>query len=230
MIGFYSDVRSRYMSKELPDSIGPVWQPSATIEAYGFGFNAWGNFVLYDEPNQGEFNEVDLTPYYTLHIGNLTIHPYSLIMLFPNKNPGSLDYTPMTTIEADLYMDYTLWKFTFFTQMRAVVKGTTPGSIYAHVGTSFDHTFNSGITISPSALMSFGNDKFLTSSYQPMGANIDAFSFSLALSWKVGKYITFEPHINYAVHVIPKIRQSLRAMPNHGTYYVWGGLDLSYEF
>jgi len=153
-----------------------------------------------------------------------------MIKFFPNKNPGSLDYTPEFTLETVLYMDYTLCKFTLFTLMRAVVKGTTPGSVYAHVGTSFDHTFNSGITVSPSMLMSFGNDKFLTSSYQPMGTNIDALSFTLALSWKACKNLTFEPHINYAVHVIPKIRQSLRAMPNHGTYYVWGGLDLSYEF
>lgn len=228
-IGLTSDFRSQYVSKELPDSLGPVWQPSATVELYGAGLNVWANFVLSDEPNQGEFNEIDFTTYYTAHIGNLTIHPYFVFMVFPNGDPASLDYTPGPVIEGDLYVQYTIWKFDLFGRMRARIK-EHPGAIYANVGAGFNHLFDCGITLKTSALLNMGNDTYLTWHYGPTDTNIDALAFTLAASWEAWKGFTFKPHINVAVHVIPEIREALRQKPNHNTYIVWGGLDLAYNF
>jgi len=229
LIGFYSDFETRYMSKEVPDSRGPVWQPSATIELYGFGLNVWSNFVLNDEPNQGEFNEVDITSYYTAHIGNLTIHPYIIYMVFPNGDPASLDYSAQTIVETNLHADYRIWRFTIFTLMRARAKGN-PGAVYANVGIGYNQCFPHDLTFLTSVLMNFGNDRYLSALYGPMDMNVDAVAFMLGLQWKAWKGFSINPHVDFVVHANPQIRRAIRQIPDIENQMVWGGLDLAYEF
>ncbi|MBT3181574.1 MAG: hypothetical protein HN337_03580 [Deltaproteobacteria bacterium] len=224
-----SDFESLYVSKELRCSRGPVWQASGTVEFYGLGFNVWSNFVLNDEPNQGEFNEVDLTTYYTFHIHDLTIHPYFVFMVFPNGNPASLDYSSESIIEADLYLQYDLWKFDFFGRMRTRLKPNA-GSIYAHVGVGFHHDFNDMVTIETSTHLGMGDSKYLTSAYGQRDANVDALAFVVAVPLEVVRGFTLRPHFNAVVHVIPSIRRAIRANPNQKSYLIWGGLDLAYNF
>ncbi len=224
-----SDFRSLYVSKELRCSRGPVWQPSATVEFYGFGFNVWSNFVLNDEPNQGEFNEVDITVYYTFHIGDLTIHPYVLFMVYPNANPASLDYSSQSMVEGNLYLQYDIWKFDIFGRMRTRIKANA-GSIYAHVGFGFHHDFTDKVTIETSTHLGMGDGRYLTSAYGPRGANIDALALMLAVKWEALKGFTLRPHVNAAIHVVPSIRRSIRQNPNQKLYLIWGGLDLAYNF
>jgi hypothetical protein len=228
MVEVASSFNSQYVSKELPDSKGPVWQPSASVELYGFGLDVWANFVLNDEPNQGQFNEVDFIPYYTAHMGALTLHPYFMFMVFPNGDKASLDYTPATVVEGDLYVQYDLWKFDLFGKMRARIKGNS-GAVYANVGVGFTQPFQSGVALSASALLNMGDEQYLSAQYGPTDTNIDALAFTLAASWEAGG-VKFRPNINAAVHVVPEIRRKIRQDPNLDTYLVWGGLDLSYDF
>ena len=228
LIGFVSSLNSQYVSKELPDSKGPVWQPSATVELYGLGLNVWSNFVLNDEANQGQFNEVDFTTYYTAHIGKLTIHPYFTFMVFPNGDPASLDYTPAPVIEGDIYVQYNLGDFDLFGRMRARIKQTS-GQVYANAGAGYGHLFPCGMTLLASVLINMGNEQYLSAQYGPTETNIDAAAFMLGASWKVGG-VTFRPNVNLAVHVIPEIRRSIRQNTDLDTYLVWGGMDIMYDF
>lgn len=229
-LGIYSNFRSRYVSKELPCSKGPVWQPSATLEAYGFGLNVWSNFVLNDEPNQGEFNEVDFITYYNARIGNLTLHPYVMFMVYPNADPASLDYGAGPMVETDIYLQYDILMFNIFSLVRTRVKRTA-GSVYAHVGAGYRHPFDCGITLEASALLSLGNDKFLNGQYGgDIGTNIDTVAGTLGASWTPWKGLSFKPNINAAIHVVPKIRKAISQNPDLKTYIVWGGLDLAYNF
>lgn len=228
LIDVTSSLNSQYVSKELPDSKGPVWQPSATVEFYGVGFNVWSNFVLGDEANQGQFNEVDFTAYYTAHIGKLTLHPYFAYFVYPNGNPASLDYTSASQIEADLYIQYNVGDFDLFGRMRTRLKHVA-GQIYANVGVGYNHAFPCGMTLIASGLLNMGDSQYLTSQYGPTDTNIDAISFMLGASWKVYG-VTFRPNAHVAIHVVPEIRRKIRQNPNLDTYLVWGGLDLSYDF
>lgn len=223
-----SSFNSQYVSRELPFSKGPVWQPSATVELYNFGFNVWSNFVLNDEANQWQFNEIDFTPYYTAHIGNLTIHPYFIFEVYPNGNQASLDYTPAPIIEGDIYVQYNVWKFDLFGRMRARIKQVA-GEVYANVGAGFSQSFKNNIKITSSALLNMGNEKYLSAAYGNIDTNIDAISFMAAASWK-HKGLELKPNANIAVHVVPEIRRAIRNNPNLNTYLVWGGLDVSYNF
>lgn len=228
LVGFVSSLNSQYVSKELPDSRGPVWQPSATVELYGVGFNVWSNFVLNGEANQGQFNEVDFTTYYTAHIGKLTLHPYVTFMVFPNGDPASLDYTPEPVVEGDLYVQYNLGDVDLFGRMRARIKQVA-GQVYANVGVGYNHAFPCGMALLASALINMGDEQYLSAQYGPTDTNIDALAFMLGASW--GAYgVTFKPNVNVAVHIIPEIRNKIRQNPNLDTVFVWGGLDISYNF
>lgn len=233
MLAFYSNFRSLYMSREYPCSKGPVWQPSATIEAYNVGFNVWSNFVLNDEANQGQFNEVDLTLYYTVHIGNLTIHPYLLSFLMPNGDPASLNYSPNpATVETDIYLGYKVWQFIFESLTRVGVYSNA-GQVYSNIGVSFTQPFDHGLSLNVHTHLSFGNDRFLTSHIgigQDIDTNIDAIAGLLALSWNAWKGLSLTPNVQAAVHVPPSIRRAIRQNPDQSTYYIWGGLDVAYNF
>lgn len=228
-LGFYTSLYSQYFSKEQPFSKGPVWQPSVTFEAYGAGLNVWSNFVLNNEANQGQFNEVDFTTYYTAHFGNLTIHPYILFEVFPNGNPRSLDYTTTPVIEPDINIQYNIWKFNLFTQFRTRAY-PEPLTMYGHFGLGFNQPFANIVTFSASTYLNFGNGNYLTSVYKPMDANIDAIVFTASLPINFIKGFTFTPGINIIVHVLPEIRRAIRQNPNLETTMIWGGLDLAYEF
>lgn len=229
-IGLYSDFNSRYMSKEMPFSKGPVWQPSVTFELYGLGLNTWANFVLNDEANQGQFNEVDLIPYYNLEIGNFTFHPYSMIMFFPNKNPNSLDYTKKTIIEADFYLKYKLGEFAIFSLTRLQVRGGTAGGAYFNLGLGYSHKFQKGFTLESSIFFNFGNSIYLSSNYGNMSGNVDQIVLMLGASINPRKGLTFKPNIHTGTHIIPKIRKSIKTNPNISNTMVWGGLEVAYEF
>lgn len=229
MVGVTSAFNSRYVSRELPFSRGPVWQPSATVELYGFGFNVWSNFVINDEPNQGQFNEIDFTPHYTAHIGNLSVHPYFMFGIFPNSDNGSLNYTPASVIEGNIYLEYSLWKFVLFGRMRARIKETA-GRIYANVGTGFNHHFKKDLAIKTSILLNMGNDKYLSAYYNVMDTNIDALAFMVAVPCEPIDGFTLMPNVNFVVHMVPEIRRAIRQNPNFETYMVWGGINISYDF
>lgn len=229
-LSFFSNFRSRYVSRQYPNSLGPVWQPAGTIELYGLGLNVWANFVLNNEPNQGEFNEVDLTLYYNLKIGDFTIHPYVSGFLYPNGDPASLDYSDEPDMEVSIALKYDFGLVNVFALSRNNVIGS-PGSLYGHIGVGYDQPFRSGIALQTSFLLSIANDKFLSGKMgTPVGSNIDTVAFKLGAKWKPWRSLAFNPHVNLAVHVMPEVRRAIRQNPNIKTYIVWGGLDLAYSF
>lgn len=228
-VGFYSNFRSRYVSREYPCSKGPVWQPSFTIEAYNVGFNVWSNFVLNDEPNQGEFNEVDLSLYYTARIKNLAIHAYIMGFLYPNANPASMDYGSEQQMETDLLLRYEIWQMYLFSLARVGLVNTT-GQVYWHLGVGFKHPFTSKFAMDTSALMSIGNSRFLKTHAGYDGTSVDALAWTLGFIWKPWKGLSLQPHFDIAVHVSPTVRKAIEQQNTFNNTIVWGGLDLAYDF
>ena len=232
MLGLYSLFTTKYMSREYPCSIGPVWQPSATIELYKVGFNVWANFVLNnDEANEGQFNEVDLTLYYTATFGSFTAHPAILAFLMPNGDPASLDYSPHpVTLEADLYLSYDIWKFTISSLTRAGFYAST-GQVYSNIGLMFTQPILNDFSFMVESHLSFGNGKFLTShAGGPLDTNVDALAGMIGLTYEPVGGLTFQPNVRYAVHVTPSIRRVIRQNPNIQNFTIWGGMDVNYSF
>ena len=167
-----SDFLSKYVYEGAALSCGWVWEPSATIEAYGLGFNAWGNFVMDDIPDQGNFNEIDLILYYNYNIIGFDIQPFFQTCLYPTSNKISLDYSSYTDLEPGLHLAYTLGPVDIYSDLKVYVD-PNPGALVLDLGLGFQHQIVKRVGISTAAQITFGNSKYNNSQYGVRGKGRD---------------------------------------------------------
>lgn len=220
----YSNFRSRYVSHAVASSDGWVWQPSATIEWYGLGFNVWGNFVLDDIPDQGKINEVDLTLYYDYHILGFTIHPYFTSYLYPTSNKQSLDYSANTDVLPSFHLAYSAGPLDLFTDVQVYVH-PTPGALRAEFGIGLTHKLPLHFGIQTSGIVGLGNSKYNNSSYNIDDTNFTYFTYSIAFPWNPIKGFVVSPNAHLSTYFAQKFRNAVQY-----PVLVWGGVDFTYNF
>jgi hypothetical protein len=220
----YSNFRSRYVYEGLANSQGFVWQPAATIEAYGVGFNVWGNFVLNDEPDQGRMNEVDLTIYYDTKIGDLTIHPYVMFCFFPTDNEKSLDYSAYTDIKPALHLAYSLGAIDIVTEL-IFYAHPTAGALLWDFGLGFQHQLVDKLGIETTALFGLGNSRFNRNAFGSPQTRINRFEYSLSLPWNPWRGLVIEPNVHVSTLLPKRFRDAVQT-----PVLVWGGVDFTYHF
>lgn len=128
-----SDIYSRYVWYGTAASNGPVWQPSVSVAAYGLKFTTWANFVMDNEPNQGEFNEVDFILTYQNNLKKLN---YVLLVegdIYPNGNPKSLDYSS-ATLKTGLHLSYPVGPVSIFGDFQALFVSVQGGTSQTNPG------------------------------------------------------------------------------------------------
>lgn len=219
-----SDFRSRYVSHSLAASDGWVWQPAATIEWYGLGFNVWGNFVLDDIPDQGKLNEVDLTLYYDFHIAGFTIHPYFASYLYPTSNERSLDYSAYTDLLPAIHLAYSAGPLDIFTDVQIYVH-PTPGAVRAEFGLGLTHKLPLKFGIQTSAIMGFGNSKYNRSVFNISENALNYFTYNIAFPWNPIKGFVVSPNAHVSTFFAQKFRDATQY-----PVLVWGGIDFAYNF
>ncbi len=219
-----SEFLSRYVYQALASSDGWVWQPSATFETHNIGLNVWANFVLGNIPDQGKFNEIDVTTYYNLEVGDFTIHPYLLLCFYPTDNELSLDYSANTDVKPSLHLAYTLGPLDFFTDF-ILYAHPHEGALIVDIGLGFEHEIVDGLSIETSALVAFANSRYNRNAFGVNKTKFTHFTYSLGLPWKVGDRLLLTPQAN----VSAIFSQELRNGALYG-FLVWGGIDVSYHF
>jgi len=219
-----SDFLSKYVFEGVASSRGWVWQPSAAIEAYGVGFNVWGNFVMDNIPDQGKFNEIDLTLYYNYNYKGLTIQPNFLTCIYPTSNKVSLDYSAYTDLKPQLHVAYTLGPVDIYTDMMLYAH-PNPGAVDIDIGLGFQHHLAKRVGVTTSAQVSFGNSKYNNSQFGINKNRFHHFTYQLGLSVNPVKGLVIEPNINVAAFFSQEFRNAVM-FPVLG----WGGVDLSYNF
>lgn len=220
----YSDFRSRYVSHSLAASNGWVWQPAATVEWYGLGFNVWGNFVLDDIPNQGTFNEIDLTLYYNFEIHGFTIHPYFVSYIYPTSNKRSLDFSASTDLLPSIHLAYSAGPLDIFADVQFYVH-PTPGAVRAEFGLGLTHKLPLKFGIQTSAIVGFGNSKYNRSVFTISKNAFNYFTYNIAFPWNPIKGFTVSPN----AHVSTFLAQNFRDATQFPVL-VWGGIDFAYNF
>jgi len=219
-----SDFLSKYVFEGVASSRGWVWQPSATIEAYGVGFNVWGNFVMDNIPDQGKFNEIDLTLYYDFNYKGLNIHPFFLACLYPTSNKVSLDYSAYSDLKPQLHVAYSLGPVDIYTDMMLYAH-PTPGAFDIDFGLGFQHNLAKRVGITTAAQISFGNSKYNNSQFGINKNRFHHFTYQLGLSVNPVKGLVIEPNINVAAFFSQQFRNAVRF-----PVLIWGGVDLTYNF
>jgi|GEM_PF-3471147 len=220
----YSNFRSKYVTYGVAASESWVWQPSASIEWYGLGFNVWGNFVLADIPDQGRFNEIDLTLYYNFEIEGLTIHPYFTAWVYPTSNKLSLDFSSDTDLLPCIHIAYSIGPLSFFTDLQVYVH-PNPGALRGEVGVGLTHKLPFHLAIRTSAIMGYANRTYNRSSFNISDTTVNFFTYNLSFPWNPIEGFVVNPNIHVSTFFQQKFRDAVRY-----PVLVWGGVDFAYNF
>ncbi len=218
-----SDFLSRYVTHSLACSDGWVWQPSATIEWYGFGFNVWANFVIEDIPDQGKFNEVDLTLYYDFKTHNFTIHPYFVAYLYPTSNKLSLDYSADTDILPALHLAYSAGPLDIFADVQ-VYAHPNPGAVRTELGMGVTHKLPLKFGIEMSGLVGLNNAKYNRVVFNISETAFTYFTYSISFPWNPVKRLVLKPNAHVSAFFAQKFRDATQF-----PVQVWGGLNVAYQ-
>lgn len=216
---------SRYVWNGLAYSEGPVWQPSAQIEYRGFGASVQGNFVLDDEPNQGQFNEFDFTVYYGRKIKNLELDFSLTYSIYPNDNPASLNFSQDGS-SGNLHLAYPIGPIDLFTDLNFFINNPS-GGFFWDLGLGYQKNLPLNFALSVSVLfgMSEGQYKreFIGPNLGGFGPNV--FTFSLAFPVSPVKGLILTPQFNVSTLLTDALRNAVVYPTN-----VWGDLEISYNF
>lgn len=218
-----SDFYSQYVWRGLPASESFVWQPSLNVQYYGVGFNVWANFPVAPQPNQGQFNEIDLTPYYTRTIEKFTLFTWLDLELYPNRNPKSLD-AGETTLEWGLHVQRPVGPIFLFTD---VVVGIVfaRGGVYWNMGVGYQKDLPWNFAVVSKALFAVANGTFTAAYVAPVGTVPMQFEWSLAFPWTPFHGWSFTPKM--AVSTL--LDTNLRTASGDPTI-VWGGLAVDFTW
>jgi len=224
-IGFRAnfDFKSRYVWNGIPYSEGLVWQPSAAVEAHGFGVSVLGNFVLDDEPNQGQFNEVDFTVYYGTKIKTLEFDISFTYSIYPNNDPASLNFGP-NDLNGTLHLAIPLGPLNLFSDI-SVWMVAPQGGVFFDFGIGYQRDLPLNFAVSSSLLLGLSNFQYNQGFIGNISGGANVFSYTLAFPWSPVKGLIITPQFN----VSTLLKQSLRAAVVFPTN-VWGDLAIGYNF
>lgn len=218
-----TDFFSRYVSRGQAASTGPVWQPSAYIAAHGAGFSVWGNYVLNNEPNQGEFNEIDLMPYYGTHFGKVEFDTSMSGIFYVNRNRASLNTNP-NSLESDFHLAYPVGFLKVFADSTIQWIGTR-GAFYGQIGVRHQWDLKDNFHIKTSTWVGMANNIYNKVNLADVGFKLNQFAFALQFPWAPAKGWGVAP----SFHVSTLLPHSLRRAVASPTL-VWGGISLTYDF
>ena len=219
-----SDFMSRYVWNGIAESLGPVWQPSGAIEYKGFGISVQANFVLNDEPNQGQFNEVDFTGYWGGKFANLEIDVSFTYSIYPNDNPASLNFSP-NCAAGNFHLAYPVGPVNLFGDVSVWVYNPL-GGFFADFGLGYQRDLPLNFSITTAVLLGFSNGLYnITQVGVDVGATANLFNYNLAFPWSPIKDLIITPEFNVSALLDRQLRAGVRFPTN-----VWGNLQVSYNF
>jgi len=219
-----SKFASRYVWNNIAYSEGAVWQPSASLEFHGFGFAVLGNFVLDNEPNQGQFNEVDFTLYYGRTVKKLEIDFSVTFSVYPNDNPASLNFSN-NSMGSNIHLSYPLGPIDLFTDI-SLWAFAPKGGVFWDIGIGYHKSLPLNFTLSTSFLIGLSNSRYNGEFIGPglgTGPNLIAYSLAFPVSPVKGFIIT--PQFNVSTFLSTGLKKAVRYPTN-----IYGQLTLGYHF
>jgi hypothetical protein len=130
---------SRYVSRGIASSEGPVFQPSAWLTMDAFTFNVFGNYVLAGEKQQGRFNEADISLAWSREWNRIVVEPKFTLSTYPNTED-------QTQYEAGLTLarDFGHWKLSTYNSVTFAV--SEKASYYGEVALEYERDLSEEVT------------------------------------------------------------------------------------
>jgi len=108
------DYASKYIWRGIEVNDEPVLQPSVTLSAAGFSFNAWGNYDLTDGGREDNFSEYDYTLKYATKLDDedkLAFEVGAIEYYFPPRGAGNDTQEAFVTLGYDCLLAPTVSVF-----------------------------------------------------------------------------------------------------------------------
>jgi len=216
-LGFELDFASQYVWRGIALSQGPVLQPSLWTTYRGFTFSIWGNFVLNDEPNQGQLNEVDFTLGYGRRSRHFFFNALMYFYLFPHQDvPATGEGSAVFGFEWASVRVYTNQNSDFI---------ANPGSYFGIFGVSYEKKFHPKLTMKTTAELGWANGSFNQANFGVSKFAANLIDWELEFQWKLRSPFYLRPYLEVDVLLDSELRRSV-AHPN----IVSGGLGVGFQF
>jgi hypothetical protein len=181
------DFNSRYVWRGIALSDGPVMQPSVWVSAFDLTLEIWGNFVFNDEPNQGEFNEINLILYYSREWKDITIEPSVIVYVYPNQEDAP------ATAEALLTLSYPIGPINVFTdQIFDFVE--YGGSYFGDAGLYYQHEFKPELLLDFSTSLGWASAEFNKVNIGLSKKALNVLGGGLSLTYYPKEFLYIRPH------------------------------------
>ena len=217
-----SDFYSRYLWNGVLYSQGPVWQPSLTFEFYDVGITIWGNYVLGDEPNQGEFNEMDITLYYQRDVGKWSFSGSLIACVYVNDDPASINRGP-NALQGYFQISRALGPIRIFSDLNVGFLEPA-GTLFWDFGVSYQRKLPLNFGLETSLLFGVGDARFNKAYIADVGLQANLLVYSLAFPWQPARGLNFIPSMTFSNLLPSSLR---RASPDPTV--LWGGLTVRYD-
>ncbi|HKX11903.1 MAG TPA: hypothetical protein VJP40_02030, partial [bacterium] len=215
--GLEADFVSQYVWRGIALSEGPVLQPSLWLSYQGAIFSVWGNYVLNDEANQGQLNEVDFTFTYSRRHKHFFFGTLLYFYLYPNQD------TPATAeASAILGLEWGDWKV-FTAQHVDVI--ATPGAYFGVFGTSYERELNAKLSLKTVAGFGWADSSFNQANFDVSKFAANLFAWKLELHWLVKDPLYLRSHMKVSVLLDEALRDSV-----DDPTIISGGLAVGVEF
>jgi len=213
------DFASQYIWRGIELSDGVVLEPAAWIQAYGLYFEVWGNFVLNDEADQGEFNEIDLISYYELAWNNFTLEPGFEAFLYHDADEPS-------TLELTIGFSYFIIdQFSIFTKHYFDV-AEYEGSYFGTAGVGFERELESlPFYLDSSLKLGWGNSDFNEVNIEVSESALNVIIADLSVYYYPLEYLYLRPHIQFSALLDDDLRDAV-----DNPTIVSGGIAVGVEF
>jgi hypothetical protein len=215
--GVEADFVSQYVWRGIALSEGPVLQPSMWFSFYGATLSVWGNFVLNDEANQGQLNEVDFNLGYVYQYKNFFVGSLFLFYLYPHQEAEA-------TGEGSIILGFQMGPFKIFTA-QLIDMIASPGAYFGLAGGSFEEELHPKLSLKTSVGMGWANGKFNEVYFEVPLAKANVFVWNLDLSWYVHDPLYLRPHMKLTTLLSSDLRDSVEEAT-----ILSGGLALGVEF
>lgn len=222
--GISADYFGKYIWRGQNLTNGSVFQPSISVNAYGFTGSVWGNQDWTSvNDHSGEFTEFDYALDYSSAMPGLSGVNYSVGVVH-YVFPGTL-FKPTTEVYGGLSFDLPLTPYIRIYHDVQEINGS-----YLQVGLGhtiekiarFSETCYCGLQLGTS--FGYGTDNYNEGYFGVGGGRFNDWTTSVGLPICLGKW-TVKPSINYSMMLDDKIRQATAKSDN-----LWFGAGISRSF
>ena len=215
---------SKYIWRGMEVNKDFVIQPSVTTSVGSISFNVWGNMDTTDYGEKAgygnkswEFTEIDLTLDYSYSYKIMTFDLGIINYTFPDS-VGESTYESYLTIGLNTILSPMLSLYYDFDEING---------FYGNFGISHSFNFSKIVSLDLSISMGYGDSNFNKGYFGEKSSGFVDFNFETSLNFKINKYITITPFVNYSSIVNDDLRDANNYEDNDNLY---GGLTIRASF